>query len=155
MAKTDSYICLYSGLQQRLMVVEGRERSGWVLAGGFDPALPFTSREAGELAFRRRRGKDEAVKTPACPYTGVTVEFVEHGGLWYPSGDFFRPYGLWVYKEKLEYAASFRRGRTKMKEPHTPKIQYVGDVREPVSDPAAGIGDGTESREAVEELFNE
>lgn len=135
------------------MVVEGPDRYGWSLVGGFDPDLPFVSEEDGNAAFRRRNGKANAVIRPSCPYTNKTVTLQFKHGLWWPTGEFFRPYAPWKHREELVYRASFKAGRTRMTAPDITVIQYVGDKSEEQSDPMEGLDGGKSLQPVIEEYL--
>lgn len=144
------FVCLYSGLLQELLFLEGPDRHGWSLIGGFDPSLPFLSAEEGEAAFRMRMGKPDGVERASCPYTGAPVEFHYDHGLWWPKGDFFNPYHSWVRKDELLYRASFRSGRTKRKPPEPSVVRSVED-REELSDPTEDLDGGKCIQDMIEE----
>lgn len=150
--RNNKFICQYSGLAQQLMFIDGPGPSGWSLVGGMDPGLPFLEHDDGVAFFRRRKGVANAVPTPSCPYTGVEVVFEYRNGLWWATGNIFKPYKTWAHKEELIYFASFRNGKTRRKEP---KIAVVHAVEERVehSDPNEGLSDGREIAPMLEEYL--
>lgn len=131
-------VCPYTGENQTIRFESDTRSPGWTTSGGFDPSLPFMSRDAAMKAFRRRHGKEEAVSMPQCPYTGRPVAVVERGGLWYGEGRFFRPMDRFKEREELEYGLWMRMGRSKAPKPgRRPAVKVVGEV-EQRSDPTEG-----------------
>ena len=142
--------CLYSGVEQALTFLEGNP-SGWCLVGGFDPSLPFISAEDGEAAFRMRNGKRNVVSKPSCPYTGNPVYFNYSRGLWWPSGNFFNPYGKWRSKEELIYASEMRDGKNPDREAPEPSVLQAVTEREPP--PPVDTDEVEVDEDKVEELL--
>jgi hypothetical protein len=112
---------------------------GYYLVGGFDPALPFLSEEAGLQALRTRKGKPDAVKRLFCPYTGKPVELVERNNLWFVEGSFFSPSKRYQFDADLMYEMSFRGGKKPgFERNERPKIEVIGE-RVENSDPTLGL----------------
>ena len=155
--KLEKLVCQYSGLAQVPVFTaqSGTGSAGWILAGGFDPSLPFLSIEEAERAFRRRRGEENAVERASCPYTGKPVNFDYRHGMWYPVGDFFNPYAGFISREELIYRASFRAGIAGLPPPGRVEVQSVEPL-EQASDPTEGLASADQAaiKEKVEEVFS-
>lgn len=130
--------CPYTGAPVEVYFDSSLRNPGWRARGLFDPALPFFSKEAGEAAFRRRRGVADAVSLPVCAYTGGQVAFERRGDLWYAVGGFFRPCDSFYTREELEDGLRARPGRPVPRRPKRPRVE-VGEVAEPRSDTVAGL----------------
>ena len=150
--KTTKLKCPYSGVEMADVFEPDLRGPGWMVVGGFDPSLPFFSREDGVAAFRRRDGVDGAVPKPACAYSGTAVKFVEQNGLWYATGWDFNPYSVMKRREEIIFLSRRRNGRSYGRPPApVGRVQAV-KVREQVSNPAEGLG-GSGEDELVEELL--
>ena len=144
--------CPYNGTEMTLVFSDNIPHTGWYMTGGFDPSVPFLSREAGEAAFKRRDGKADGISVPTCAYTGKPVAFMQKGRLWYAIGEFFRPCALVSDKEMLEYNLRRRAGKAAGKPPKAVKV-VVGEERVYRANPAEGLGGkGSEVTDLVKEF---
>lgn len=132
-------VCPYTGRVMELVFDDDLKRPGWRYMGGFDPSIPFLTEEDGRMAFCRREGVDNVMPEPRCAYTGAKVTLYQgRGRLWYAEGA-YSPAVPTADKERLVFLASMRDGKQTMREPAKRPRIVVGDVREPRSDPRAGL----------------
>jgi len=134
-----TFKCPYTGREQRVEFSADLKRPGWHASGGFDPEIPFFTKEAGEAAFRRRDGVDGALSLPVCAYTGAPVAFEKRGVLWFAVGEFFRPMRPTMERAELEAGMASRPGRPAKRPRGRPRV-VVGEESSERSDPTAGVG---------------
>ena len=128
---------------------------GFYLRGGFDPSLPFPTKEEAESALRMRKGNRNAVKRLVCPYTGKPLKVVSaiRSGRerWYITGEYFNPYASVQFEDDLLYAASYRGGKAPKYDKPERETVTVSEPLEKVSDPTEGfVGDS----DAVDQGLN-
>lgn len=142
--------CPYSGKKQTVRYEDRLLDAGFYVDGGFDPAVGFVTKELAEAALRCRNGAPGKAKQLKCPYTGnpITVE-QGPGGLWYATGDFFRPRQKREARTDVFRLVTMRGGKAKFKESD---LTVIG-VREEMSDPRAGMSNGTEIADTVGEFL--
>ena len=137
-------VCPYTGSLMVVAHCDDLRAPGFYLTGGFDPSVPFLSELDAHAALRTRKGKPEAVKQLACPYTGKALKVLVRRGrsadLWYICGGAFSPTTKYDFEEDLLYAASFRGGRKPgFPKPERASIVVAEDFSDQ-SDPTEGFG---------------